>query len=320
LIVDIAAPEYETKVAILRKKAEERDQEFELSVAEALAKHPLSSVRQLAGALNKVLAIQEPEEAPVEGPITGQQLLDEFGSFMEELSHTVAHKVEREEEPWRRLLRETAEIFEKDGVSATRLRRILESDTLPADPQEVADQFRRDVARLRQVEKSLATAGNPWPEAAVCVLKDPERLDEAVSLLASAQERVRPFSRLGEGPFLANLESHYEAVVIKAAGKLITEECPEYNPLYIAAGLGWRGQEGLKQYPDAGATLVNTGAVLEHRGDGETAKGYYERAISGDSPPPQAYKALGDQGPGPRRQGSGQAVLRGGPEMGLPPR
>jgi hypothetical protein len=222
LIVDIAAPEYETKVAILRKKAEERDQEFELSVAEALAKHPLSSVRQLAGALNKVLAIQEPEEAPVEGPITGQQLLDEFGSFMEELSHTVAHKVEREEEPWRRLLRETAEIFEKDGFSATRLRRILESDTLPADPQEVADQFRRDVARLRQVEKSLATAGNPWPEAAVCVLKDPERLDEAVSLLASAQERVRPFSRLGEGPFLANLESHYEAVVIKAAGKLIT--------------------------------------------------------------------------------------------------
>ena len=255
LIVDIAAPEYETKVAILRKKAEERDQEFEPGVAEALAKHPFSSVRQLAGALNKVLAIQElegrqvvadevealaglqePEEAPEEESIAGKQLLDEFGSFMEELSYTVANKVEREEEPWRRLLRETAEIFEKDGFSGTRLRRILESDQPPADPQEVADQFRRDVARLRQVEKSLATAGNPWPEAAVGVLKDPERLDEAVSLLASAQERVRPFPRLGEGPFLTNLESHYEAVVIRAAGKLITEERPEYNPLYVWSG------------------------------------------------------------------------------------
>ena len=255
LIVDIAVPEYETKVAILRKKAEERDQTFEPGVAEALAKYFFSSIRQLSGALNKILAIQElegrqvtadeievlaglkpTEAAPAEGPIAGKQLLDEFGSFMEELSQTVSHAGEREEEPWRRLLRETAEIFEKDGFSGTRLRRILESDTAPTDPQEMADQFRRDVARLREVEKALATAGNPWPEAAVGVLKDPERLDEATSLLASALERVRPFSRLGDGPLLADLQSSYEPVVIKVAAMLITEERPEYNPLYVWSG------------------------------------------------------------------------------------
>ena len=151
---------------------------------------------------------------------------------MEELSHTVVSKAGKEEEPWRRLLRETAEIFEKDGYSGTRLRRLLESDMPPPEPQEVADQFRRDVAQLRQAEKSLASAGNPWPEAAVGVLKDPERLDEAASLLASALERVKPFLRVGEGPWLADLTSHYEAVVIKAAGQLVTEERPEYNPLY----------------------------------------------------------------------------------------
>ena len=249
LIVDIAVPEYETKVAILRKKAEERDQTFEPGVAEALAKHLFSSVRTLAGALNKILAIQElegrqvkaneiealaglQEEAPSEGPIAGQQLLDEFGSFMEELSHTVAG-AEPQEEPWRRLLRETAEIFETDGYSGTRLRRLLESDESPVDPQEVVDQFRRDIAQLRQVEKSLASAGNPWPEAAVGVLKDPERLDEAASLLASALERVKPFLRVGQGPWLADLTSSYEAVVIKAAGQLVSEERPEYNPLYV---------------------------------------------------------------------------------------
>jgi tetratricopeptide (TPR) repeat protein len=55
------------------------------------------------------------------------------------------------------------------------------------------------------------------------------------------------------------------------------------------------GEEGLKQYPDEGAILVNAGAVLEHRGDGEGATAYYEKAIKGDSPPPQAFKALGDQ-------------------------
>ncbi len=55
------------------------------------------------------------------------------------------------------------------------------------------------------------------------------------------------------------------------------------------------GEEGLKQYPDEGAILVNTGAVLEHRGESEVATAYYQRAIEGDSPPPQALKALGDQ-------------------------
>ena len=249
LIVDIAVPEYETKVAILRKKAEERDQTFEGGVAEALAKHAFTSIRALAGALNKVLAIQElegrqveaneiealaglQEEAPSEGPIAGQQLLDEFGSFMEGLSQTVT-SAEPQEEPWRRLLRETAEIFEKDGYSGTRLRRLLESEKSPPNPQEVVDQFRRDIAQLRQAEKSLASAGNPWPEAAVGVLKDPERLDEAASLLASALERVKPFLRIGQGPWLDDLASSYDAVVIKAAGQLVTEERPEYNPLYV---------------------------------------------------------------------------------------
>ena len=257
LIVDIGVPEYETKVAILRKKAEERDQTFEAGVAEALAKYSFKSVRELAGALNKVLAIQELEgrqvtveeieampglhqtEPASEGSIAGQQLLDEFGSFMEELSQTVATKVEREEAPWRRLLRETVETFERDGYSVTRLWSLLESDEAPPDPQAVADEFRRDVTRLRQIAKSLDRVGNPWPEAAVGLLKDPERLDEAEALLASAVECVRPFPLIGEGPLLEDLTDHYPAVVLKAAEQLVTEERPEYNPLFL-----WSPQPG----------------------------------------------------------------------------
>ncbi len=234
LIVDIAVPEYETKVAILRKKAEERDQTFQTGVAEALAKYGFSSVRALGGALNKILAIQELEERQVEAneveAVAGlqEEAPSEAGSFVQEVS-----AAERDEEPWKRLLRETVEIFEKGGYSGTRLRRLLESQEPPPDPQAVADQFRRDIAQLREVEKSLATAGNPWPEAAVGVFKDPERLDEANSLLASALERVRPFLRVGEGPSLADLTLNYEPVVIKAAAQLVSEERPEYNPLYI---------------------------------------------------------------------------------------
>ena len=250
LIVDIAVPEYETKVAILRKKAEERGQTFEPGVAEALAKHAFKSIRALTGALNKVLAVQElegrqvganeivalaglQEQTQSEGPIAGQQLLDEFGSLMGDLSQTVVSPQGREEEPWRRLLRDTAEIFEKEGFSGARLRRLLESDKPPSDPQGIADQFRRDIAQLREYEKAIAAAGNPWPEAAVGVLKDPERLGEAASLLASAEERVKPFLRVGAGAFLDDLTSNYDEVVIKAARQLVTEDRPEYNPLYV---------------------------------------------------------------------------------------
>ena len=55
------------------------------------------------------------------------------------------------------------------------------------------------------------------------------------------------------------------------------------------------GREGLNQYPDEGAILVNTGAALEHRGENEAAEAYYERAINQDPVVPQAHKALGDQ-------------------------
>ena len=55
------------------------------------------------------------------------------------------------------------------------------------------------------------------------------------------------------------------------------------------------GREGLEQYSDNGAILVNTGAVLEHRGENEAAEAYYERAIKQEPVVPQAHKALGDQ-------------------------
>lgn len=55
------------------------------------------------------------------------------------------------------------------------------------------------------------------------------------------------------------------------------------------------GREGLSHYPEEGAILVNTGAVLDHKGEEEAAQAFYERAVKLDNPPPQAYKAMGDQ-------------------------
>jgi tetratricopeptide (TPR) repeat protein len=55
------------------------------------------------------------------------------------------------------------------------------------------------------------------------------------------------------------------------------------------------GREGLGHYPESGPILVNTGAVLERRGEQEAAEALYKRAVAVSPPPPQAHKNLGDQ-------------------------
>ena len=55
------------------------------------------------------------------------------------------------------------------------------------------------------------------------------------------------------------------------------------------------GREGLGHYPESGPVLVNTGAVLERRGEVEAAEALYKRAVAVTPTPPQAHKNLGDQ-------------------------
>lgn len=54
------------------------------------------------------------------------------------------------------------------------------------------------------------------------------------------------------------------------------------------------GREGLAEYPEDPAILVNTGAVVDWKGEAEAAEAYYSRALAAQPPLPQAYKAMGD--------------------------
>ena len=80
------------------------------------------------------------------------------------------------------------------------------------------------------------------------------------------------------------------------------------------------GREGLKQYSDDGAILVNTAAALEHRGENEAAEAYYERAIKQEPVVPQAHKALGDQalrrGDKARAKTQYELAVRADPRLG----
>src|SRR5688572_17021537 len=66
LIVDIGMPDYETRVAILRHKCEERGLSFSQGVLEELASLPFANVRELQGALNRLLAHQSVNDAPLD--------------------------------------------------------------------------------------------------------------------------------------------------------------------------------------------------------------------------------------------------------------
>jgi len=62
LIIDVAAPDYETRVAILRRKAEERRATFGEGVLDAVAGLDIDNVRELLGALNRIIAFQAVSE------------------------------------------------------------------------------------------------------------------------------------------------------------------------------------------------------------------------------------------------------------------
>jgi len=242
LIVDIAPPEFETRVAIIRKKAAERGQELASGVAESIARFPFRNVRELGGALNKVFATQDLEDRQVGAeeiaelvgdgevlPEGGQA--DEFGTFVEDLQVSLAETVEAKEEPWRKALRQAVDTAEREGFVADRLKG-LESGDEPPDFEEVLGTFKAQIQRLREIEAELDRLDNPWPEAAAGLLNDPDRLEEAETLLTSVQERQRPFPRLGEGPTLTDLQD-FAPIAVKAAQQLVSAEKPEYNPLYV---------------------------------------------------------------------------------------
>lgn len=253
LLVDIGSPEYETRVAILRKQADARGQALDPGVAEVIGRVPFKNIRELGGALNRILAIQELENRAVNpdeaSSLLGLEAMEEslagesdVGEFMDEISGTVAEQVQRQEAPWRKLLRETLEEAEVQGFKTTRLQRLMEEEEEPEGVVEAVERFKQVTGRLAEIKAELDSVGNPWPEAAHGVLRDPDRLEEAETLLASARERARPFPKLPPGPGLDGLAGKYPQLVVRAAEQLITTDRQEYNPLYV-----WSEEPGSAQ-------------------------------------------------------------------------
>lgn len=195
LIVDIAPPESETRLRILRQLIEERGAELDADVVQAMGRVPMENVRDLEAALETILTIAsgdtpvQPADVPAllgAGVDRPGGAATEFGDFLTDISTAVAAVVETA--PWRKRIAQAILRWEGEGVRTRRLEEALDADSAP-DVDALLTAFGRDVARLREIGREL-----PMPPGDPLLLGDPDRLHEAEALLARARSTSRPSS------------------------------------------------------------------------------------------------------------------------------
>ena len=76
LIVDIQSPDYETRMAILQRKAEGMQVEVPNNILSYIATNVESNIRELEGALNRVLAMSRLTDMPLTKPVAEKALVD----------------------------------------------------------------------------------------------------------------------------------------------------------------------------------------------------------------------------------------------------
>jgi chromosomal replication initiation ATPase DnaA len=207
LVIDVSAPDYETRVAILRRKADERRARFGEGVLEAVASLPIDNVRELLGALNRLVAFQAVSDTPLQ-PAQARALAggdevrderrtsdssqpavtpaaDEFSDFLSEVSATVAQQVDS----WRTKVAAAILRWEGEGFRTTRIESLLQQE-MTVDPEEVLRQFAADVARLQAL---YAEAAQLAPDlAGSTAFRDPDDIAGAEALTQRARQGAHP--------------------------------------------------------------------------------------------------------------------------------
>jgi len=255
LVVDMGVPDYETRVAILRRKAEERGTSFQPGVLETVAGLEFANVRELMGALNRLVAFQAVNDQPINAEATKQLLSaaaaapraaapvapgvssgsgDEFGAFLADVTVTVGKAVEA----WRARVGEAVLRWRGEGYRTHRLERLLEQETPPAVDEAIAE-FVEDVERLKALETEV---GQLDPQASgESVFRDPERMSEAEEAAAQVRAGVAPPpGPSGAFPLVGYAVGSSNEVAVSAVRAVLDQPGKKYNPLVLVgkSGLG----------------------------------------------------------------------------------
>jgi chromosomal replication initiator protein DnaA len=249
LVIDVAPPDYETRVAILRRKAEERRAKFGGGVLEAVASLAIDNVRELLGALNRLVAFQAVSDTPlqpaqaralaggsdgVEAAAPQQAAPDEFSDFLSDITATVAQQVDS----WRSKVAAAILRWEGEGYSTTRIEALLQQE-MTVDPEAVLRRFEADVSRLQALH---AEAAELAPDlAGSTAFRDPDDIAGAEALTDRARQGAHPPPSPSPLWKLDDLvEAAGNRMALQAGRAVVAEPATRYNPLVIvgASGVG----------------------------------------------------------------------------------
>jgi chromosomal replication initiator protein DnaA len=255
LLVDLDAPDYETRLAILRRKAEERGAGLAAGVLEAVAELGATNVRELVGQVNKLIAFQAVSDAPLNAASARALLsggeedadtvpaaaapaaaaappVDEFSAFLSAVSRTVAQSLDA----WRARVGEAVMRWQGEGYRTARLEQLLQQETPPAVDAELA-RYEAEVEELRRLASEVGALDQA--AAGHARFRDPDRLEEARGFVAKLREAASP----PPAPSPAFRIEDYvvgaaNEAVVRAARLAAHEPGRRYNPLFIAGPSG----------------------------------------------------------------------------------
>ncbi|CAN5711208.1 hypothetical protein BH23GEM10_BH23GEM10_13930 [soil metagenome] len=244
LIADLNVPDYETRVAIVRKKAEERGHQLSAGVAETLAKVAFMNVRELQGGLNRVLAVQELDDRSVSSEevarllgVVTERSADEFGSFLSEIAGTVGEVVANvtpEQKLADAILR-----WEGEGYRTKRLESALGTPSSAEEVDTLIAHFEAAVARMMEIGATVRELDSGAAELArLEVLRNPERLEEAEAILDQVRERMRPLPAPQDVPRFDMLTLDHELLAVRAARAVAQHPGDRYNPFFVHGPVG----------------------------------------------------------------------------------
>ena len=240
LIVDIGTPDFETRIAIMRAKCEERGVKFWPGVIEELGRLEFRNVRELQGALNRLIAFQTlggeqikpedvltvlgdlPEAKSASRDQASAPKVNEFQSFLTDIASAVAQHVES----WKARVAEAIAYWTGEGYRTHQLERLLQESAPPANWEAILRGFGATVERLKALEQQAtdvdaALDGNE-------VFRDPERLLDRA--LAGATPPPGPSSAFTRQGFEVSSSNQ---LAVRAADDIVAEPGKRYSPLFI---------------------------------------------------------------------------------------
>jgi len=140
-------PDYETRVAILRRKAEERGSKFQPGVLETVAKIDFPQRARADGALNRLIAFQAVNDTPMNeeaarnvlgvstavsstaAPSSRRLISRRFIRRVLTVSEDVTVTVGKAVEAWRARVAEAVLRWEGEGYRTGRLEKLLDQET-----------------------------------------------------------------------------------------------------------------------------------------------------------------------------------------------